>query len=190
MSEISSYNSETMVVSVTGLDNNSIRSSEISGEYSEHFRGESSDRLPQAFKIASKDLTAKIIDGTSTTTKSVFTVDEVKSGEWCQNYYSEEADESDLHKWRIPNEKEFTLMFKYVELTENTAAKSKYNRPDTDFNMVYYKNGSNLTTDYKSTSKYDSFILRCVRDATPDTSGADETDKNSNTYGNGGNIIQ
>ncbi len=190
VSEISSYNSETMVVSVTGLDNNSIRSSEISGEYSEHFRGESTDRLPQAFKIASKDLTAKIIDGTSTTTKSVFTVDEVKSGEWCQNYYSEEADESDLHKWRIPNEKEFTLMFKYVELTENTAAKSKYNRPDTDFNMVYYKNGSNLTTDYKSTSKYDSFILRCVRDATPDTSGADETDKNSNTYGNGGNIIQ
>lgn len=189
VTEISSYNSETRVVSVTGLGKNSIRSSEMSGEYSEHFRGESTDRLPQAFKIASKDLTAKIVDGTTTTTKSEFTVDEVKSGEWCQNYYSEETDESDLHKWRIPNEKEFTLMFKYVELTENTAAKSKYNRPDTDFNMVYYKNGSNLTTDYKSSSTY-SFKLRCVRDTTPDTSGSDETDKSSNTFESGGNVIK
>ena len=55
--------------------------------------------------------------------------------------------------------------------------------------MVYYKDKSNLTTDYKSTSTY-KFILRCVRDATPDTSGADETEKGSNTFESGGNVIK
>ena len=34
------------------------------------------------------------------------------------------------------------------------------------------------------------FVIRCVRDATPDTSGADETDKSSNTFESGGNVIK
>lgn len=201
VTEVSSYNSETMVVSVTGFDKNSIRSSEISGEYSEHFRGESTDRLPQAFKIASADLTSTITSGTSTTTKSIYTVDEVKGGEWCQNYYSEEDDKSDLGKWRIPNEKELTLLFKYIgsDITDKTAARSKYNRPGTKLNMVYYVDQkTNITThctavkDDENTiaENYNKLVIRCVRDATPDTSGADETDKSSNTYENGGNIIQ
>lgn len=201
VTEISSYDTETRVVSIKGLDSKSIRTSEITGEYAEHFRGESSDKLPQAFKIASADLTPTVTSGTSTTTKSVYTVDEVKAGEWCQNYYTEEDDKSDLGKWRIPNEKELTLMFKYLgsDISDKTAARSKYNRPGTKLNMVYYVDGkTNITTHCTASGTdastiaddFNKLVLRCVRDATPDTSGADETDKGSNTFESGGNVIK
>ncbi len=187
VTEVSSYNEDTRVVSISGLDDRSIRTSDITGEYAEHFRGENTDRLPSAFKIASSDLTATLSDNS---TKSAFDTTDVKNGEWCQEYYSEETDKSDLGKWRIPNEKELTLMFKHTSLTEKTAARSKYNRPGLKVNMVYYINGTNITTDYQSTSKYNDFVIRCVRDATPDSSGSDETDKGSNTFESGGNVIK
>lgn len=189
VTEVSSFNEETKVVTVNGLDNHSVRASEMSGEYAEHFRGENADKLPSAFKVASSDLTAALNDGT---TKSTFDTTEVKTGEWCQNYYSEEADKSDLGKWRIPNEKELTLMHNYYTLTQKTAAKSKYNRPELSVNMVYYVDQPYITTNYyeDDPSRANNFVIRCVRDATPDTSGADETEKGSNTFESGGNVIK
>ncbi len=310
--DLSTFNSENQTISVIGLDNKSVRESfTVETEYSEHYRGESQDKLPQAFKVAEKNLSVApdyvpnvtVGDVTGTTTsstswwtttythtitipvvisnfssneglyytyndgdkntisskdvniqisvsststtatsqsikiyaengnyrsftisisgsgtnftftpssvsenkesQSTFTKSEVMTGSWCQKYYYESKDKSDLGKWRIPNEKELTLMLKYTDKLTNalstnyTCAKSKYERPNSEGTMVYYVNSRNVITTDKndntgSTAIGDRqiFTIRCVRDATPDTSGADETDKNSNTYGNGGNIIQ
>ena len=308
--DLSTFNSESQTISVTGLDNKSVRESfTVETEYSEHYRGESQDKLPQAFKVAQKDLlitydyipnvtvgdvtgetttndyiiktyTHTIIipitinnysseegiyytydDGdkntisskdvniqitvssqstTSTTTikiysqngnyssftisisgsgsdftftpssvsenkvtQSNFTKSEVMTGNWCQKYYYESEDKSDLGKWRIPNEKELTLMLKYTEKltnalsTDYTCAKSKYERPNSEGTMVYYVNSASVITTDKndntgSTAIGDRqiFTIRCVRDATPDTSGSDETDNSSNTFESGGNVIK
>ena len=339
--DLSTFNSENQTISVIGLDNKSVRESfTVETEYSEHYRGESQDKLPQAFKVAQTDFDkevealinptvtptqdgfgtyysnyypiSNILDEDKTTywrssnrqvegyyvlltysaavniskvdmtfgstyyprnmtlqisednttwvdvdnidinkasvagtftpeqkqkkvkyvrlyvsnssstylqiydisiecepaeyttgTRSTFTKSEVMTGSWCQKYYYESEDKSDLGKWRIPNEKELTLMLKYTSSLTNalstnyTCAKSKYERPNSEGTMVYYVNSRNvITTDKNDNTGYTAigdrqiFTIRCVRDATPDTSGADETDKSSNTYGNGGNIIQ
>ena len=135
--------------------------------------------------------------------KSTFTKSEVMTGSWCQKYYYESKDKSDRGKWRIPNEKELTLMLKYTDKLTNalstsyTCAKSKYERPNNEGTMVYYVNVANVITTDKndntgSTAIGDRqiFTIRCVRDATPDTSGSDETDKSSNTFESGGNVIK
>lgn len=183
-------------ITITGLDSKSLRESNtVSGEYSEHFRGEAVDVLPEAFKVASKDLSCQIQSSTtSTTTKSTFTNSEIQTGNWCQEYYSENTDKSDLGIWRIPNEKELSLMLRYsssltTAINNYTAAKSKYVRTST-LNLVYYVQNADpqfITTDESTTS---GFVIRCVRDATPDTSGADETEKGSNTFESGGNVIK
>ena len=311
--DLSSFNTENQTITVIGLDNKSVRESfTVETEYSEHYRGETQDKLPQAFKVAqknlsvtsdyvpnvtvgdvtgetttsgwyyttythtitipitinnyssdeglyytyndgdkntisSKDVNIQISVSTTSTTatsqsikiyagngnyssftisirgsgtnftftpssvsenkvsqsKSTFTKSEVMTGSWCQKYYYESKDKSDRGKWRIPNEKELTLMLKYTDKLTNalstsyTCAKSKYERPNNEGTMVYYVNVANVvTTDKKdntgSTAIGDRqiFTIRCVRDATPDTSGSDETDKSSNTFESGGNVIK
>ncbi len=193
VSDVSSIKDD--VISLSGLDSRSIRETgTVNGEYSEHFRGEPVDMLPEAFKVADADLSCKIKSGTTTTTKTTFTNTEIKSGNWCQDYYAEMTDSTDLGSWRIPNEKELSLMLKYSEnlttsISTYTAAKSKYARSST-VSMVYYVQNAEprfITTDGDGTANY--FKLRCVRDATPDTSVAD-TDKSSNTFESGGNVIK
>lgn len=183
------------VITISGLDSKSLRESNtVSGEYSEHFRGESVDILPEAFKVASTDLSCQIQSGTSTSAKSEFTNFEIQTGNWCQEYYAENTDKSDLGIWRIPNEKELSLMLRYSDnltkvINTYTAAKSKYVRTS-NLNLVYYVQNATprfITTHEDKTS---GFVIRCVRDATPDTSGADETEKGSNTFESGGNVIK
>lgn len=307
--DLSSFNTENQTITVIGLDNKSVRESfSVETEYSEHYRGETQDKLPQAFKVAqknlsitpdyvpnvtvgdvtgettsgwyythnitipvtinnyssdegvyytyndgdkktisSKDINIPISVTSSSTTatsqsikiyagngnyssftisirgsgtnftftpssvsenkvsqsKSTFTKSEVMTGSWCQKYYYESEDKSDLEKWRIPNEKELTLMLKYTDKLTNalstsyTCAKSKYERPNNEGTMVYYVNAANVITTDKndntgSTAIGDRqiFTIRCVRDATPDTTGSDETDKSSNTFESGGNVIK
>lgn len=338
--DLSSFNSDNQTISIIGLDSKSVRESfTVETEYSEHFRGESQDKLPQAFKVAQSDFDkevetlitptvtatqsgfgsyyysiSNILDGNTSTywrssasqttgyyvlltysapvnlskinitfgssyyprnmtlqisednttwvnvdnidinktsvagsftseqaqkevkyvrlyvtgsystylqiydisiecepvnkeyttaARSTFTKSEVMTGNWCQKYYYESEDKSDLGKWRIPNEKELTLMLKYTDQltnalsTDYTCAKSKYERPNSEGTMVYYVNARNVITTDKndntgSTAIGDRqiFTIRCVRDTTPDTSGADETDKSSNTFESGGNVIK
>lgn len=188
ISDVSGIKDEA--ITITGLDSKSVRESgTVSGEYSEHFRGESVDVLPEAFKVAAKDLSYQTSTGG---TKSSFTNAELQTGNFCQEHYAEETDKSDLGSWRIPNEKELSLMLKYSEnlqtpLSDYTAARSKYARSET-VRMVYYvQTGRFITTDNGTTS---GFKIRCVRDTTPDTSGSTPADKGSNTYENGGNVIR
>lgn len=182
------------IITISGLDNKSARETgTVNGEYSEHFRGEAMDILPEAFKVAKADLSCKT---TATTTKSTFTNSEIQTGNWCQQYYAEMADSTDVGSWRIPNEKELSLMLKYSEnlttaISDYTSAKSKYARSST-LNMIYFvQTGTPRFITTTEEKQYASdFVIRCVRDATPDTTGSDETDKSSNTFESGGNVIK
>lgn len=103
-----------------------------------------------------------------------FTKDEVASGNWCQKYYSEESDKSDLGQWRIPNEKELSFMNNYMNLEAYTAGRSKYYRKKDNLDMIYYKDPaegpSRLTTHHADDRLGPVMKLRCVRDTQGTTS--------------------
>lgn len=128
-----------------------------------------------------------------TTAKTIFTKAEVRSGNWCHDYYHEEADKSDLHMWRIPNEKEFGLMIKYIgsEFTagNNPAARTYYTRKydSTVVETQYYLDAS---AHVITTSKNgDNFVIRCVRDVASSTSPSTVNGQNSGPYTSGGSGI-
>lgn len=179
-SEISQFDVSTMVVTMVGMDSKSVREAgTVNDEVAEHFRGSEHDVLPSSFKIAKKNLQSGDSD-------RIFTSDELKTGTFCRDYYSEEAGDSDKGKWRIPNEKELTLMLKWLR-KENTyittlprlAAKTQYERHGSSDDMIYYITGtvtqtSNkpikyddnliITTSARPQDMTEGFKVRCVRD--------------------------
>lgn len=177
-SEISQFDVSTMVVTMVGMDSKSVREAgTVNDEFADHFRGSEHDVLPSSFKIAKKNLQSGNSD-------RIFTSDELKTGTFCRDYYSEEAGDSDKGKWRIPNEKELTLMLKWLR-KENTyitelrrlAAKTQYERHDSSDDMIYYITGtvtkkSNgtyddnliITTSARASDMTEGFKVRCVRD--------------------------
>lgn len=177
-SEISQFDVSTMVVTMVGMDSKSVREAgTVNDEFAEHFRGSEHDVLPSSFKIAKKNLQSGDSD-------RIFTSDELKTGTFCRDYYSEEAGDSDKGKWRIPNEKELTLMLKwlrkentYITTLRRLAAKTQYERHGSSDDMIYYITGtvtekSNgtyddnliITTSARSQDMTEGFKVRCVRD--------------------------
>ena len=177
-SEISQFDVSTMVVTMVGMDSKSVREAgTVNDEFAEHFRGSEHDVLPSSFKIAKKNLQSGNSD-------RIFTSDELKTGTFCRDYYSEEAGDSDKGKWRIPNEKELTLMLKwlrkentYITTLRRLAAKTQYERHSSSDDMIYYITGtvtekSNgtyddnliITTSARSQDMTEGFKVRCVRD--------------------------
>lgn len=187
ISDVSAIKDEA--ITITGLDSKSVRKSgTVNGEYSEHFRGESADVLPEAFKVAAKDLSYRTTTGG---TKSSFSNAELQTGNFCQEHYAEETDQSDLGSWRIPNEKELSLMLKYSDnlktsLSDYTSTRSKYARSGGKIMVYYVQTGGFITTDPKD----NGLKIRCVRDVTPDTSGSIPADTGTNIYENGGDVIR
>ncbi len=138
------------------------------------------------------------------TDKNTFKYNELMTGDWCEKYYSEETDKSDLGQWRIPNEKELYFIQLYCgsEFTDNLAgytptggtetgslrygAKTKYKRPagsNVDYMIYYLQKDANSGTPIITTGdgQYQAdFTLRCVRDAAPSSKSYDSS------YGNGG----
>lgn len=177
-SEISQFDVSTMVVTMVGMDSKSVREAgTVNDEFAEHFRGSEHDVLPSSFKIAKKNLQSGNSD-------RIFTSDELKTGTFCRDYYSEEAGDSDKGKWRIPNEKELTLMLKwlrkentYITTLRRLAAKTQYERHGSSDDMIYYITGtvtekSNgtyddnliITTSARAQDMTEGFKVRCVRD--------------------------
>lgn len=177
-SEISQFDVSTMVVTMVGMDSKSVREAgTVNDEFDAHFRGSEKDVLPSSFKIAKKNLQSGNSD-------RIFTSDELKTGTFCRDYYSEEAGDSDKGKWRIPNEKELTLMLKwlrkedtYITKLSRLAAKTQYERHGSSVDMIYYITGtvtkkSNgtyddnliITTSARDSDMTDGFKVRCVRD--------------------------
>lgn len=179
-SEISDYNPETHTVSMVGLDDRSLQSTITKGEYAPHYRGSEIDVLPRSFQIAEKNLSMKL-DSTE--------IKKIKNENLCHDY-SEAKDGSDKGLWRIPNEKELSLMLKWLRDKESpyggtglkrVASRTKYIRHDYDAGknkygndkvlyreMVYYIAGSGtgmfITTSAKAGDVKEGFYIRCVRD--------------------------
>lgn len=179
-SEISDYNPKTHTVSMVGLDDRSLQSTITKGEYASHYRGSEIDVLPRSFQIAEKNLSMEL-DSTR--------IVDIKEAKLCQDY-TEATDGSDKGLWRIPNEKELSLMLKWLRDKaspyggsglERVASRTKYIRHDYDDGknkygndkvlyreMVYYIAGSGtgmfITTSSRRQDVADKFKVRCVRD--------------------------
>lgn len=168
VSEVSEYDSSTRIVTMLGMDHRSVREAgTVTGEFDEHERGTIYDVLPSSFQIAKNNL-----DKTFTNDQMKKVVD--ANSATCSDYY-EGTNGSDKGQWRVPNEKELTLILKWLRTDSNygtttnlkmLASRSYYQRHDSSDNMVYYiigntDDGMFITTSDQSTT---GFKVRCVRD--------------------------
>lgn len=176
ITDVSVYDDATRTVTMRGLDSRSVHEAGLTGEFDKHERGTEFDVLSSSFQIAEKNikttnLIGKVIDKT-------FTNDEMKDPKQANcSEYSEANDGSDKGKWRVPNEKELTLILKclrkdsnYGGVTnlKNLASRSYYQRhePGSTDDIVYYivgesNEGMFITTSDKTKT---GFKVRCVRD--------------------------
>ena len=92
----------------------------------------------------------------------------------CSDYY-EGTNGSDKGQWRVPNEKELTLILKWLRTDSNygtttnlkmLASRSYYQRHNSSDNMVYYIVGNSNEGMFITTSDLTKtgFKVRCVRD--------------------------
>lgn len=176
--DVSVYVNATRTVTMQGMDSRSVHEAGLTGEFDMHERGTELDVLSSSFQIAKKNikttnLLGRVIDKT-------FTNDEMKDPKQanCSEYY-EANDGSDKGKWRVPNEKELTLILKCLRLNSDEdyggmknlkmlASRSYYQRHDagSDENMVYYIVGNSNEGMFITTSDQTKtgFKVRCVRD--------------------------
>lgn len=179
-SEVSKYDPSTRTVTMRGMDHRSVREAgTVIGEFEKHERGTISDVLASSFQIAKNNLKTTTLLGTSK--DKTFTYEQMKevvdaNSATCSDY-SEDANGSDKGQWRVPNEKELTLILKCLRTDssygtsknlELLASRSYYQRHEknSEVDMVYYIVGSAddkmfiTTSDQKTTG----FKVRCVRD--------------------------
>lgn len=167
-SEVSEYDSNTRIVTMLGMDHRSVREAgTVTGEFDEHERGTVYDVLPSSFQIAKNNL-----DKTFTNDQMMKVVD--ANSATCSDYY-EGNNGSDKGQWRVPNEKELTLILKWLRTDSNygtttnlkmLASRSYYQRHNYSDNMVYYIVGNSNEGMFITTSDQTQtgFKVRCVRD--------------------------
>ena len=179
--DVSVYDATNRVVTMKGMDEKSVRASgTVTGEYASHYRGSELDILPSSFQIATRNLQQGDILGTTSTTVATFTNEDMKNPNKssCASY-SEAADGSDKGKWRVPNEKELTLILKWLRDDNNyggkdrldkVASRTVYKRHDYTKapEMVYYilisQSGPLIITTGDGIALDKGFKVRCVRD--------------------------
>lgn len=187
--DVSVYDPKNRVVTMKGMDEKSVRAAgTVTGEYASHYRGSEFDILPSSFQIAERNLQRRDTLGTTGTeyaTEVKFTNDDMKNPNKtsCVSY-SEATDGSDKGKWRVPNEKELTVILKWLRDDDSDTAVASLNKvasrtlykrhpQGSNINMVYYilksatkdentrrypliiTTGDGITTDFR---------VRCVRD--------------------------
>lgn len=167
-SEVSEYDSKTRIVTMLSMDHRSVREAgTVTGEFDEHERGTVYDVLPSSFQIAKNNL-----DKTFTNDQMMKVVD--ANSATCSDYY-EGTNGSDKGQWRVPNEKELTLILKWLRTDSNygttknlkmLASRSYYQRHNSSDNMVYYIVGDSNDGMFITTSDQTKtgFKVRCVRD--------------------------
>lgn len=180
--DVSVYDPTNRVVTMKGMDEKSVRAAgTVTGEYASHYRESEFDILPSSFQIAERNLQQRDILGTTGTTSSTevkFTNEDMKNPNKssCASY-SEATDGSDKGKWRVPNEKELTVILKCLRDDDSDTAVASLNKvasrtlykrhpQGSKIDMVYYilkstagpliiTTGDGVTTDFR---------VRCVRD--------------------------
>lgn len=177
--DVSVYDPTNRVVTMKGMDEKSVRAAgTVTGEYASHYRGSEFDILPSSFQIANRNLQQGDTLGTTSTTEVKFTNEDMKNPNKssCASY-SEATDGSDKGKWRVPNEKELTVILKCLRDDDSDTAVASLNKvasrtlykrhpQGSTTDMVYYilkstagpliiTTGDGVTTDFR---------VRCVRD--------------------------
>lgn len=174
---ISKYDATTRVISLEHLAGGTTRTagSQV-GEYTNHDLWGTQNKLPEAFQIAETDLTVD--------RQNSFTYSDIIDNNYCAEYYSEDANGSDQGQWRIPNQRELTLMFRHFKdgdatfesnsnLSNYTVARTTYQR--TQGKALYYLQLDSGNKQFLSTSwsvstantamtSFQNFKIRCVRD--------------------------
>lgn len=174
---ISKYDATTRVISLQHLAGGTTRTagSQV-GEYTNHDLWGTQNKLPEAFQIAETDLTVG--------RQNSFTYSDIIDNNYCAEYYSEDANGSDQGQWRIPNQRELTLMFRHFKdgdatfesnsnLSNYTVARTTYQR--TQGKALYYLQLDSGNKQFLSTSwsvstantamtSFQNFKIRCVRD--------------------------
>lgn len=192
-SDVATYDESTKVVTISGLNENCLRSSKMTGNYAAHGTGDEADKLPSAIKLASKDFgTATASDvATSSTIGSTY------------------AENNDAGYWRVPNEKELSLMLMFdkdnltggyygsgrsgttLVTSAAIAARTVYSGT-----RYYWMRGqekasspvSNITTN-DAVKSYSNVKVRLVRDADQKTTSGDAKSGYSSTAADGGNAV-
>lgn len=187
--DVSVYDPTNRVVTMKGMDEKSVRAAgTVTGEYASHYRGSEFDILPSSFQIAERNLQRRDTLGTTGTeyaTEVKFTNDDMKNPNKtsCVSY-SEATDGSDKGKWRVPNEKELTVILKWLRDDDSDTAVASLNKvasrtlykrhpQRSNIDMVYYILKS--ATRDENTRRYpliittgdgitEDFRVRCVRD--------------------------
>lgn len=169
------YDEDNRIIHMHNMGENTIRTAlSQKGEYNPHDYLSTENKLPEAFQFADKDLSYR--NGWST--KNTFSYNEVRTGDVCQRYYSEATDESDLGQWRIPNQRELSLIHRYFRsgtvegssnLTDLTAARSTYPRifNGQEVQALFFVQTGNpdfITTTWEKDQTNMNFKIRCVRD--------------------------
>lgn len=180
--DVSVYDPKNRVVTMKGMDEKSVRAAgTVTGEYASHYRGSEFDILPSSFQIAKRNLQRRDTLGTTGTiyaTEVKFTNEDMKNPNKssCASYF-EATDGSDKGKWRVPNEKELTVILKCLRDDDSATAVASLNKvasrtlykrhpQRSNIDMVYYilkstagpliiTTGDGVTTDFR---------VRCVRD--------------------------
>lgn len=187
--DVSVYDQKNRVVTMKGMDEKSVRAAgTVTGEYASHYRGSEFDILPSSFQIAERNLQRRDTLGTTGTeyaTEVKFTNDDMKNPNKTSCIsYSEATDGSDKGKWRVPNEKELTLILKCLRDNDSDTAVASLNKvasrtlykrhpQRSNIDMVYYILQS--ATRDENTRRYpliittgdgitEGFRVRCVRD--------------------------
>lgn len=146
--DIKSYDTSTRTVTISGLRDACTRSSHMVGDYVAHNTGETADKLPEAFVLASSRLTS-----------STYTTAQIKAGNISAvTSYTEESDGSDKGYWRIPNEKELAMMLLCLESMDNYTVAITYYLGNSNVYWTY-ENGISTGSGTKS-----GFYIRPVRD--------------------------
>lgn len=169
------YDEDNRIIHMHDMGENTIRTAlSQKGEYNPHDYLSTENKLPETFQFADKDLSYR--NGWST--KNTFSYNEVRTGDVCQRYYSEATDESDLGQWRIPNQRELSLIHRYFRsgtvegssnLTDLTAARSTYPRifNGQEVQALFFVQTGNpdfITTTWEKDQTNMNFKIRCVRD--------------------------
>lgn len=211
-SKVLSWDPEQREMSVTNLSSDCIRGT-ISGEYLPHTQKDPINNLPNAFVVARNLL--KLGGEFNNSDERRFSSNEMKTGNWCQNYYYEASDGSDLGTWRIPNQSEIFAMMRYMDFNEFVSYDSKgalighiatgcrtqmfLSRPGVgghNYQTVFHISYSttygelNQSANYKITGGLDSpwYRIRCVRDSAASSIGQPSSggDAASKTAADGG----
>lgn len=157
------------VITVFGLSDVCLRTTNMTGNYNTHGTGANEDRLPRAFKIAKEDF--------GSYTASMAATD-MNIGE----DYSEEPDKSDRGQWRVPNEKELGLMLEYISgLSTYTVARTTYK----DGTRYYYIQEGGFISTHAAVGSATSCPIRLVRDVSPTTNVSKSYDGSYTKSGNG-----